>query len=264
MALRPARISTAATALALLAAALTVAPAAASRLNTATATGSSRTPPALGTVANLAIDARSGPGGVDPGGSVSFDVYINRITHLEPFPYHLEGPVTCLDVQGHRALVNFDFGFPVTVELDDNGDDGNDGFGLTTGNAADRCSTPGSGSFEFDYDLILGDGRAAVVDAPPATTIVRGPSGPIERQRARFAFTSTDPGSTFRCRLDGGPASPCSSPTTIRHLEPGRHTFRVRAVDPAGTIDPTPATSRFRIAARSRLRAGRAAGGRGA
>ena len=243
-----ARFSAVAAAAALISLSLT--PAATAAVNTATATGSSRTPPGLATVASLAIDAHSGPGGSEPGGSVSFDVYINRITHPEPFPYHLEGPVTCLDVQGHRALINFDAGFPVTVELDDNGGNGNDGFGLTFGNVAGQCSAPGGEQFEFNHDSVLGNGRAVVFDAPPATSIVRGPSGPIQRKRARFAFTSTDPGSVFSCRLDGGPASPCSSPATLRHLDPGRHTFRVEAVDPAGTPDPTPARSGFRVVGR--------------
>src|SRR5689334_317355 len=120
-------------------------------LNTATATGASRPEtPTLGTVSSIAIDAHSGPGGTSPGGSVSFDVWINRITHLEPFPLHFEGPVSCLDVAGHRALINFDWGgLPVTVELDDNGGGGNDGFGLTSGNPADECAAPGQPTFEF-------------------------------------------------------------------------------------------------------------------
>lgn len=39
----------------------------------------------------------------------------------------------------------------------------------------------------------------------------------------------------------------CSSPKTYRRLKPGRHTFKVIAVDQTGNPDLTPAVKRFRI-----------------
>ena len=68
-----------------------------------------------------------------------------------------------------------------------------------------------------------------------------------------FAFDSTEAGSTFECRLDteqfdsSNPEGfePCTSPQ-IFDLGPspsGYWFFAVRAIDPAGNIDPTPANT---------------------
>ena len=56
-----------------------------------------------------------------------------------------------------------------------------------------------------------------------------------------FAFSATDPGSTFECSLDGAPFTPCTSPFDPVST-PGTHTLAVRAVDPQGQADATPAT----------------------
>lgn len=61
-----------------------------------------------------------------------------------------------------------------------------------------------------------------------------------------FSFNSSEPGSTFRCRLDRHPFGVCSSTKRFAHLVPGRHKLEVFAVDAAGNKDPTPAVSRFR------------------
>jgi hypothetical protein len=60
-----------------------------------------------------------------------------------------------------------------------------------------------------------------------------------------FHFGSNEPGSTFRCKLDRHRFATCHSPKRFRHLEPGSHTFKVLAVDPAGNADPSPATVHF-------------------
>lgn len=62
-----------------------------------------------------------------------------------------------------------------------------------------------------------------------------------------FHFTSNEPGSTFRCKLDKRRFRRCHSPLRLRHLKPGRHALRVFAVDAAGNRDRSPAVARFRV-----------------
>ena len=68
-----------------------------------------------------------------------------------------------------------------------------------------------------------------------------------EKRKATFRFTSGEPGSTFSCKLDKRRFRPCTSPKTYKKLDPGKHVFRVRARDPAGNVDATPAVKRFKI-----------------
>ncbi len=82
---------------------------------------------------------------------------------------------------------------------------------------------------------------------PPETKITRAPGAVVGRHRARFEFSSDEPGSTFECKLDRRDYKPCGSPRRMRGLDDGRHGFRVRATDPSGNVDPTPARSRWKI-----------------
>jgi hypothetical protein len=83
---------------------------------------------------------------------------------------------------------------------------------------------------------------------PPQTTIVRGPGAKLAEGIARFRFRSSEAGSTFKCKLDRRKAKGrCKSPRTYRRLKPGRHVFKVWAIDAAGNKDPTPARRRFRV-----------------
>jgi CSLREA domain-containing protein len=82
---------------------------------------------------------------------------------------------------------------------------------------------------------------------PPRTRVLRQPRRVPEGGVARFAFTSDEPGSRFQCRLDGGRYRACKSPRRYRGLRPGKHVFRVRAVDAAGNVDRTPVKRRFEV-----------------
>lgn len=84
---------------------------------------------------------------------------------------------------------------------------------------------------------------------PPTTTITGGPSGTVAGDPVAFTFKSSRAGSTFQCRSDAAVSwTVCSSPWDIG-WDPGRHTFRVRAVDKLGYIDPSPATRTFTVLA---------------
>jgi len=77
--------------------------------------------------------------------------------------------------------------------------------------------------------------------APPDTTLTATPPAVTNSPSASFSFTATEAGSAFECTLDGGAFAACASPQSYSALAGGSHTFQVRATDPAGNTDPTPA-----------------------
>ncbi len=82
---------------------------------------------------------------------------------------------------------------------------------------------------------------------PPETTITRRPRGWVSRRRVGFRFAADEAGAGFQCRLNAREFRACSSPKRYAGLAPGRHRFRVRAVDIGGNVDPTPETRRFGV-----------------
>jgi hypothetical protein len=68
---------------------------------------------------------------------------------------------------------------------------------------------------------------AARVPAPAFTATPHRATG---WGAARFAFIDRQAGVRFQCSLDGARFTRCASPTRLRALAAGRHTFRVRAV----------------------------------
>jgi hypothetical protein len=93
-----------------------------------------------------------------------------------------------------------------------------------------------------------GGGQAA--GRRPQTSIRRGPPHVSRRRSATFRFTSSQPNSTFLCRLDGRLFKRCHSPLTLRHLKLGQHLFRVKARAPGGATDRSAAVWSFRVLAR--------------
>lgn len=88
---------------------------------------------------------------------------------------------------------------------------------------------------------------------PPQTRLAAHPPARLSSakkwRRVAFRFTSSEAGSSFRCKLDGRPYRPCASPRAYR-VKAGRHSFRVFAIDRAGNRDETPAVFRFRLRTR--------------
>jgi hypothetical protein len=81
----------------------------------------------------------------------------------------------------------------------------------------------------------------------PETTIDSGPSGSTTATSATFAFSADEALSTFACSLDGAATTSCTSPTSYSGLGLGSHTFEVKATDPAGNPDPSPASRTWSI-----------------
>ena len=115
------------------------------------------------------------------------------------------------------------------------------------------------GAEQFTIDLSQADGDAQLsmpssvevtipssAGASPQTRIDKGPKSSASR-RATVRFSSSEAGSTFECRLDHVPFKPCRSPMRLTQLRPGKHAFRVRATDPAGNRDLSPASVRWRV-----------------
>ncbi len=80
----------------------------------------------------------------------------------------------------------------------------------------------------------------------PQTRILSGPQGKIHDRTPTFRFSSSLAGGSFRCKLDGGRFTRCSSPKTYGKLGFGAHRFQVKAVK-GGRADLSPATRSFRI-----------------
>ncbi|MGC1851706.1 MAG: hypothetical protein WA687_04620 [Solirubrobacterales bacterium] len=89
---------------------------------------------------------------------------------------------------------------------------------------------------------------SASPDTTPPGTRLRKRSVKSGKRRATFAFGSNETGVKYRCKLDKRPFDNCRSPKTYRNLKPGRHVFKVVAMDPSGNADPSPAIARFAIA----------------
>ena len=74
----------------------------------------------------------------------------------------------------------------------------------------------------------------------PDTSFVKKPKTSTKRViNARVG--SNEPGVRFECKLDKRKRYAACSSTIKLAVKPGRHALRVRAIDEAGNIDPSPA-----------------------
>jgi hypothetical protein len=97
-----------------------------------------------------------------------------------------------------------------------------------------------------------GPGGTQVGRGAPQTTLVRKPPRKGRDRTPTFRFAADEAGSTFQCKLDAKPFRACRSPFTSARLSLGRHTFRARARDDSGRLDPSPAAYSFTLTAQRR------------
>jgi hypothetical protein len=120
-----------------------------------------------------------------------------------------------------------------------------DGDARTIGSASDI------GADEFNPATQSGSGGGTAGGNVSDTTSPNGKFGKKPKKRtpkrkAKFTFSSSEPGSAFECKLDRKPFRSCSSPFK-KAVGLGKHKFQLEATDAAGNADPTPATYKWRV-----------------
>ncbi|MCY1001153.1 DUF4215 domain-containing protein [Myxococcus sp. MISCRS1] len=111
-----------------------------------------------------------------------------------------------------------------------------DGSHAVTATATDPTSGNESGPSNVDTFRI--DTQA------PDTSFSRTPGASSGNTESPFAYASNEEGVTFECSLDNGPYVACQDTYDVRE---GEHVLRVRAIDSAGNVDPTPAEHRWTV-----------------
>ena len=121
--------------------------------------------------------------------------------------------------------------------------------------STDVCaSKPGPGlietiKFRDDPSVDFAQVRSLLGCPPLETAITSMTMEPWEAStKTTFRFSSNDGEATFECKLDSGTFDACTSPKGYPGLiEGSTHTFEVRAVDPVGNADPTPASRTWAV-----------------
>jgi hypothetical protein len=118
------------------------------------------------------------------------------------------------------------------------------GGGGGTGSGGGTQTSPKSGS-----------GGTQVGGAPghvmPHTRITFAPASKTRQRRPNFQFVDStgQEGTRFLCAVDRGRWRSCSSPTKLRTLPRGRHTFKVKGVN-SGLWESHPAARSFKVVSR--------------
>ncbi len=81
----------------------------------------------------------------------------------------------------------------------------------------------------------------------PSSRFTTAPSSPTKDRTPSFAFAADESGSTFACSVDNKAWATCGASWTAPTLPDGAHTLRVRATDPAGNVETSPASKSFTV-----------------
>jgi hypothetical protein len=85
-------------------------------------------------------------------------------------------------------------------------------------------------------------------EAPPETTITKAPKPKTRKRRARFAFASSEPFSTFECNSTSAASNPVPRlAPTARNCCARASTHSASALDEPGNTDPTPAKMKWNV-----------------
>ena len=81
----------------------------------------------------------------------------------------------------------------------------------------------------------------------PETVLTAVEPDPTNDTTGDFQFSADIPGSTFECSVDASAFAACVTPFHTAVLADGTHAFAVRAKEPGGVVDPSPATHSWRV-----------------
>jgi hypothetical protein len=117
----------------------------------------------------------------------------------------------------------------------------------TNNNAADftAMSRAPRNNATTPTETLCGNGGGGGNAGTPNTKIKKRPKNRSMDTSPTWKFKSTEPGSTFKCKLDRKKFRKCRSPKTYHGVKPGKHTFKVEAIDADGNVDKTPAKDKF-------------------
>jgi len=151
--------------------------------------------------------------------------------------YRSNGAFGAVDTAFTGPNKGYEFDIGAQLEPDADGD----GFGDET---QDRCPADISAQGACPAASVP---SVAADNDPPETTITRRPPNETEKTTVKLKFRSDEQGSRFECKLDKRPWKACFSPKRLNRLTEGKHKFKVRAVDAAGNMDPSPAKDGFKV-----------------
>jgi hypothetical protein len=106
--------------------------------------------------------------------------------------------------------------------------------------------TPTAPRSDFTRIFMATISRECPVD-PPDTKIASAPPALGKSRTAAFGFASNDPAASFQCSLDGSAFAACARAYQTPPLADGKHSLAVRALDPAGYADASPAGASWTI-----------------
>jgi hypothetical protein len=188
-------------------------------------------------------------------GDFIVEVYIDTV----PFQLLDGAIVPDADVPDGNSIITVHFssfarvyaGEPLFLYLARGGSAAHTEVGVRTGDACPGRLSLGLVPLDSQYDMVFNtfvipDEAPAADVVAPETWISRHPKRKTSSRRAVFEFDTNELDAGTECQLDGGRFDSCRSPTFLK-VSRGRHTFRVRGVDAANNVDPTPAGYDWRV-----------------
>jgi len=99
---------------------------------------------------------------------------------------------------------------------------------------------------DVSQDLCPGSAKTQAACPAPVTTVTKQPKKSTKTARNTIVFSSSVPGSTFTCSIDGKAFSACTSPLKKKY-KPGQHVVLIRAASPFGAVEATPVIVAFKV-----------------